>query len=240
MADAPNFKAYTLAEFDKLIRQYQFTRPINHIQIHHTWRPRKTDYKGEETIKGIWSYHTKTRGWQDIGEHFTISPDGTIWDGRDLNVIPAGISGHNTGGIMFEMIGNFDKGEEVLEGAELNSILGAVNILLDHLNLTTDDIVFHREYANKSCPGTGISKESFIQQLNKWREEHWQVKGKTSDLPFKDLPVDHYAYEAIKNLYNLGIIGGISNEQYGVGEPLKREDAALLINRLLQYLQKNK
>ncbi|KXG42886.1 N-acetylmuramoyl-L-alanine amidase [Tepidibacillus decaturensis] len=170
------FKAYTLDEFDRFIRNFNFTRPINHIQIHHTWKPRKTDYQGEKTIEAIWRYHTETIGWSDIGQHFTISPDGLIWDGRDLNVIPAGISGHNTGGIMFEMIGNFDKGQEVLEGKQLNAILGVVSILLEELNLTTDDIVFHREYSNKTCPGSGIAKDWFIQQMKKWKEEQEKVE----------------------------------------------------------------
>ncbi|MFX0559987.1 N-acetylmuramoyl-L-alanine amidase [Tepidibacillus infernus] len=233
------FKAYTLDEFDRFIRNFNFTRPINHIQIHHTWKPRKTDYQGEKTIEAIWRYHTETRGWSDIGEHFTISPDGLIWDGRDLNVIPAGISGHNIGGMMFEMIGNFDKGQEVLEGKQLDSILGAVNIMLDHLNLTTVDIVFHREYANKTCPGSGITKDWFIAQINKWKEEHWQVKGETP-LPFKDLTPKHWAYPSIKRLYDIGIITGTSQDQFGTGQPLKREDAAVLLDRLLQYLEKQK
>lgn len=159
------FKSYSIAEFQAFINTLSIRRKITHLQIHHTWKPRKTDYRGEATIASMWQYHTNTRGWRDIGQHFTVSPDGLIWDGRSLELDPAGISGHNKGGIMFEMIGNFDQGEETLEGKQLDAIIAAVRVLLQKFNLTEKDIVFHREYSPKSCPGTGITKQWFLNEI---------------------------------------------------------------------------
>ncbi|HHW39031.1 MAG TPA: N-acetylmuramoyl-L-alanine amidase [Bacillales bacterium] len=162
---ARNFKPYTITQFHSFINNLKLKRKINHIQIHHTWEPRKSDYKGESTIVSMWRYHTETRGWQDIGQHFTVAPDGLIWDGRPLEKDPAGITGYNRGGIMFEMIGNFDKGEETLEGKQLDAIIAAVRVLLTKFKLSMNDIVFHREHSPKTCPGTGITREWFLNQV---------------------------------------------------------------------------
>lgn len=162
---ARDFQAYTITQFQSYIQSVSVKRRITHIQIHHTWKPRKSDYRGEATIASMWRYHTQTRGWQDIGQHFTVAPDGLIWDGRSLESEPAGISGHNEGGIMFEMIGNFDKGEDRLEGKQLDAIVAAIRMLMNKFNLSFNDVVFHREHAPKSCPGTGITKEWFLNEL---------------------------------------------------------------------------
>lgn len=161
------FKAYTIEQFEELFKVRNVLRTITHIQIHHTWRPRKTDYVGEKTIYAMWKYHTETNKWQDIGQHFSVAPDGLIWDGRSLELNPAGISGHNTGGIMFEIIGDFDQGQEQLEGKQLYAVTRAVAVLLKTFNLSYDAIVFHREHASKTCPGTGISKEWFVEMVKR-------------------------------------------------------------------------
>ncbi|MDQ0339884.1 peptidoglycan hydrolase-like protein with peptidoglycan-binding domain [Caldalkalibacillus uzonensis] len=164
-----SFKRYSIQEFKRYLRGVQVRRRIDHIQIHHTWRPRKSDYQGERTIQGMYHYHTQTRGWQDIAQHFTVSPDGYIWDGRSLELNPAGIAGHNQGGLMFEMIGNFDEGEERLEGDQLHAVAHAVAACQERFGLNDDRIVFHREYSAKTCPGTSISKRWFIEQVRRVR-----------------------------------------------------------------------
>ncbi|WP_240689234.1 N-acetylmuramoyl-L-alanine amidase [Ammoniphilus sp. YIM 78166] len=160
------FRSFSIDQFQEYLQNLPTpTRPINHIQIHHTWKPRITDYTGEQTIYNMWKYHTQTNGWADIAQHFTVSPDGLIWDGRPLDQIPAGIQGHNTGGIMIEIIGNFDQGEERLEGSQLEATVHLVRLLLTRFNLQLRDIVFHREHSGKTCPGSGLSKEWFLEQV---------------------------------------------------------------------------
>lgn len=180
------FKSYTFEEFEKFIESIPaLQRKITLIQIHHTWKPRKTDYVGESTIYGMWKYHTQTRGWGDIGQHFSVAPDGLLWDGRALEMDPAGIIGYNKGGLMFEIIGNFDIGEETLEGVQLEAVIHAVRVLMKQYNLELKDIVFHREHSPKTCPGTGISKEWFLNQVEgyppgtpEWKKEamEWMFK----------------------------------------------------------------
>ncbi|WP_102347298.1 peptidoglycan recognition protein family protein [Bacillus sp. Marseille-P3661] len=232
---APNFTSYTINEFQSFIRTVTVKRRISHIQIHHTWKPRKSDYKGESTIAAMWRYHTQERGWNDIGQHFSVAPDGLIWDGRSLEHNPAGISGHNTGGIMFEMIGNFDKGEEVLEGKQLDAIVIAIRVLLDKFKLGFDDIVFHREHATKSCPGTGITKAWFLDQVK--NRKVTAVKGITSPTPYTEAP--EWKQNAIDCLFEEGLLTSENwKETLEKGLPLWAE-ATVLYRIYNQYSKKN-
>jgi hypothetical protein len=72
-----------------LLQRFEFTRTIDAIHTHHTWRPRQDDYNELATIEAMWRYHTQQNGWRDIAQHISIAPDGTIWTGRDWNLPPA-------------------------------------------------------------------------------------------------------------------------------------------------------
>ena len=48
---------------------------------------------------------------------------------------------------------------------------------------------------------------------------------------FKDVPLNHYAESAINYLADRGIISGVGNGQFGMGQPLTRWQAVLLLNR---------
>ncbi|WP_017754664.1 peptidoglycan recognition protein family protein [Calidifontibacillus oryziterrae] len=197
MEDQQTFKSYTLLQFQSFIQSISINRKITHIQIHHTWKPRKIDYRGEATIVGMWRYHTQTRGWHDIGQHFSVAPDGLIWDGRSLESDPAGISGHNKGGVMFEIIGNFDKGEEQLEGKQLEAIIGAVRLIISKFNLKLDNIIFHREYSSKTCPGTGITKDWFLEQVKAGRASLPDSQGFIDSPKWKKDYIDWFYQEGL-------------------------------------------
>lgn len=70
------FKSYAVKEFKDYIENLTVKRPINHIQLHHTWEPTKSDYinadNKERIIWGMWNYHVNQNGWSDIGQHFTV------------------------------------------------------------------------------------------------------------------------------------------------------------------------
>jgi hypothetical protein len=63
-------------------------------------------------VRGVYAYHTKSRGWSDIGYNFLVDRFGTIYEGRrggrDKAVIGAHALGFNTGGIGVSMMGNHD------------------------------------------------------------------------------------------------------------------------------------
>lgn len=227
-----DFKSYTIAEFQSFIQSVSIKRKITHIQLHHTWKPRKSDYRGEATIAAMWRYHTETRGWRDIGQHFSVAPDGLIWDGRSLELDPAGITGYNSGGIMFEMIGNFDNGEEKLEGIQLDAIIAAIRVLIDKFKLSLHDVVFHREHSPKTCPGTGITKDWF---LNEVKTRQIAGEGAPAVGSTADKTVGSWKKAAIDWLYKEGLLSDEEwNGQIEKGLPLWAE--ALVLKRLSERL----
>ncbi|GIP00029.1 hypothetical protein J14TS5_51140 [Paenibacillus lautus] len=60
----------------------------------------------------------------------------------------------------------------------------------------------------------------------------------TGELPggatFKDVPNDHYAFSAIEAAVHAGLVKGVGNGRFGVGQPLTRQDMAVLYQRALQ------
>ncbi len=59
--------------------------PVKHMVVHHTADP-NTFRSGESSwgdrVRAIWSFHTYTRGWGDVGYNYLIDPNGTIYEGR--------------------------------------------------------------------------------------------------------------------------------------------------------------
>lgn len=143
-------------------------RKYKWAQVHHTWKPSHKDFNGSNHLRlqqNMKNYHVNNRGWSDIGQHLTLFPDGTFVTGRDFNRTPAGIKGYNTGAFMIEMIGNFDKGHDKLEGKQLESALA----VYQHLVNNGAEIMFHTEKAAKTCPGTGLDKAKFVQAVKDYK-----------------------------------------------------------------------
>jgi hypothetical protein len=166
----PNFVPLTLDQFQLVVSRYQFRRRITMVHVHHTWRPRKTDYRGVSTIQGMWRYHTQEKGWQDIAQHVTIAPDGTIWTGRSWDLPPVSSVGHNgnalAGPFMFEIIGDFDTGREKLEGAQRAAAAGVIAAVQLANRLPADAFRFHRELGSpKTCPGTGVEHDKLLAEV---------------------------------------------------------------------------
>jgi hypothetical protein len=110
------------------------------------------------------NYHVNTLGWNDIGQHVTLLPDGKFVTGRDFSKTPASITGHNTGGFACEMLGNFDIGHDKLEGAQRESIIRLAKYFDDKGRY----VRFHRENAAKTCPGTSIDKTEFMDEVKQY------------------------------------------------------------------------
>ena len=154
----PVFKRLSLDQFSQLLARFPFTRRINAVHMHHTWRPARRDFRGHDTIVGMWRFHTQEQGWRDIAQHVTIDPEGWIWLGRNWNLPPVSAAGHNGnaqfGPFMFEMIGNFDSGCDPFDGPQRETTLELIAQMQARFALPADSLVFHNAMAPKSCPGS--------------------------------------------------------------------------------------
>lgn len=157
--------------FEIITREQLLKRLDNYnhkeLHVHHTWSPTKKSWDGTDAgalrlQQAMKDFHIRVNKWSDIGQHATLLPDGRFVTGRDFGTTPASIAGYNTGAFAVEMLGDFDKGFEVLEGAQKQSAL----MLADYFKDRGRYIRFHRENSTKTCPGSGIDKNDFMAGVN--------------------------------------------------------------------------
>lgn len=162
----------SLDAFAAEVAAFAWTRPVFRVDMHHTWHPAHADWKGEESVRGMWVFHTRDRGFEDIAQHVSIAPDGMIWTGRCWNKIPASVGCNmNAGSFMFEAVGNFDCGNDRLEGAQQNAVVGVIDIVQRHFKLPVQALLFHRDVpqTSKTCPGTSIEKLDILSAVARRR-----------------------------------------------------------------------
>ena len=165
----PPFHNLTLPEFARALDRFPFTRRINAVHMHHTWRPDHEQYRGHESIVALWRYHTQTNGWSEIAQQVTIAPDGTIWTGRNWNQPPVSAAGHNgnraAGPFMVELIGDFDHGRDRFEGEQRRVALRVVALVQKKFNLAPETLRFHSQLSAKSCPGTSVDYDETVGEV---------------------------------------------------------------------------
>ena len=165
----PTFQRLSLDQFSQLLQRFPFTRQVNAVHMHHTWRPARADFQGHSTIVSMWRFHTQEMGWRDIAQHITIDPEGFIWLGRNWNLPPASAAGHNGnaqfGPFMFEMIGNFDAGHDPFDGAQRETALQVIARVQARFGLPAQTLLFHHAMSAKSCPGSSLDYGEILQAV---------------------------------------------------------------------------
>lgn len=166
------FTKIEVSEFENWISNQSISRTCVRVQQHHTWKPRYSNFNGSnhfELQRNMRNYHIGL-GWSDIGQHFSIFPDGVIMTGRPLNKTPSCILHANSGAICIENVGNFDNGGDNLRDEQANSIFLATSALLKKIGIetaTSSNVVYHHWYngdgdlvyhnsGQKTCPGTAF------------------------------------------------------------------------------------
>jgi hypothetical protein len=123
-------------------------------------------------IRGIYAYHTRAKGWSDIGYNFLVDRFGRIWEGRyggvDRPVVGAHTLGYNEYSFAMSAIGNYDvydKGRGVPSQAMLDAYgrLFAWKLSLHGVDASSTRqwvgsrylpaINGHRDVGQTACPG---------------------------------------------------------------------------------------
>ena len=163
------FQRLSIDQFAAVLKTFDFRRRITGVHMHHTWRPNHAQWKGHESMVGMWRFHTQDRGFSDIAQHLTIDPEGFVWTGRNWNSAPASAVGHNGTGLagpfMFEIVGDFDLGRDPLQGAQRHTVLDVISLVQMRFGLTPESLMFHNQAAAKTCPGSSIPYDEFIVEL---------------------------------------------------------------------------
>lgn len=164
-----------IMQFGQLLGAANLARRIIEVHLHHTWRPRRRDFRGLATIEAMRRFHMETNGWADIAQHLTIDPEGGLWTGRNWNVRPASSSGFNgsdaEGPFMIEMIGDFDTGQDPFDGPQKAAAIEVTARLLQRFGLDRKAVKFHRQLNSpKTCPGTGIDYARLTDEIAEAQE----------------------------------------------------------------------
>lgn len=123
-------------------------RVINEIIVHCT-----TTKEGQKvTVAQIEQWHKK-RGFTTIGYHYVIYLDGTVNEGRNVNIAGAHTINHNTHSIGVCYVGGLDSNgnpKDTRTEAQKSSLLSLIKQLKVLYPKAT--VHGHREFANKACP----------------------------------------------------------------------------------------
>lgn len=135
--------------------------------VHHTVNA--NDYTADEVpaiLRGIYAYHTQSRGWSDVGYNFLVDRFGRIWEGRwggiRRPVIGAHTLGFNEKTFAMSAIGNFEVASpprEMLRAykelfawkLDRYGVDGDARTSIDGVVLNT--ISGHRDVGSTACPG---------------------------------------------------------------------------------------
>jgi hypothetical protein len=138
-------------------------RPVR-VVVHHSYRPTIPGWGGDRTMRAIQDYHMDNNEWADIGYHYVISPDGTIYAGRDPEHLGAHCAVHvgtphfgNRGSIGICVIGDFDHEEPTT--AQLASLHALLADLRQRFGVA--EVRGHFEAGTpppKTCPGKSLAE----------------------------------------------------------------------------------
>ncbi len=122
------------------------------IVIHCSASPNGKSYPIEQMTKD----HI-ARGFETIGYHFLIQPDGTAEVGRPLNMVGAHVEGHNTGSIGICMVGT-DKFTQ----AQWDALRYKLDGVMLTYSLAKTEIYCHYQFDTaikqcKTCPNIPIN-----------------------------------------------------------------------------------
>ena len=160
----------------------------------------------EWDIYDVQKYHIFQNGWMAIGYNYWIGFDGTVWEGRGLNV-GAGISGHNSHVISVGLQGDF------MTQSPTEAQYKACVELYTYLKKKIPSIqkyARHCDYNATLCPGTNFDIGK-IEKYLKEETEMGKIYNWTTACPDWSQPYVHKALE-------LGLIEGDEKGQLNLND----------------------
>lgn len=156
----------------------EYADAVRMASVHHTAGTNNyRRHQSDDVIRGIYAYHTQTRGWCDIGYNFVVDRFGRVFEGRyggiDQPVIGAHAQGFNTGSTGISVMGNFESSKPSTASIDALSQLLAWRLDVAHVSpvgwATMDSgggngarlrtISGHRDTGNTACPGRWLYAE---------------------------------------------------------------------------------
>lgn len=142
--------------------------------VHHTVNA--NDYSRDDVpaiLRGIYAYHTKSRGWSDVGYNFLVDRFGRIWEGRaggvGKPVVGAHTLGYNDDSFAMSAIGNFETARPTKAMIEAYAALMAWKLGKHGVDASATRVFVtsryfqaingHRDAGSTACPGRYLYAE---------------------------------------------------------------------------------
>lgn len=132
-------------------------RTINKIIIHvSAVKPAQAKVTTVDTIR---QWHLQ-RGFVDIGYHYVIYTDGTVHNGRDVDVIGAHTTGYNSYSIGICLNGGLDEDGNPADTRTPEQRESLIKLVKELKTLYPKATIHgHNEFAAKACPCFDVQKE---------------------------------------------------------------------------------
>lgn len=173
----------TLAEFKQHIARCPTYRTPRALMLHHTEEPDLAEWEGLASLKAIRAWQMATHNAHDIMANFYVDAS-RIWTARPLDEsnwahaaridLPwSKCSAHakavmggddmwmNHYAVGVETVGNFDL-DDPDTSPSMALAIQAFAAMSERWSIGTDILFFHREVADKTCPGTRATLPWFI------------------------------------------------------------------------------
>jgi hypothetical protein len=240
--------APTLQEFGHWLRsQTPGHGSVKATVLHHTWSPTAAQYAGRQTIVNIRNYHMRTLGWSDIGANAYACPDGTVVTGRPLSASnwshalvsrsrpeaeARAVSGgdklwFNHFAFGLETVANFDS--EPLDrgpsGVSYETALRVLTVVHTVYKLPASRLFFHRDVADKSCPGRQLDRAKVRAELDR------RLRGAIM------ADVDGWAAAYVERAIEEGLMTRGEDGKFRGNDPTTRQETAVVLVRLLDKMR---
>lgn len=117
------------------------------IVIHHTASDPSI------TVEDIHQMHLGN-GWAGIGYHLVIYPDGTVHQGRPLEMLGAHCQGYNNRSVGVNLTGNFETDQPTEQQTEALTTL--LNDLMQMYGIPPEQVTGHYALNSTACPGANL------------------------------------------------------------------------------------
>ena len=77
------------------------------------------------------------------------------------------------------------------------------------------------------CPGDAVTREEFVKMIT----EAYSLNVVGNDMAFEDVGEDDWFFPYVKSAYYAGIINGVSETCFGAGQPITRQEMAVIADR---------
>lgn len=117
---------------------------------------------GVAEMRSVQDYHMRSNGWDDIGYHYVIMPDGKIYKGRaDYRAgeyaMGAHVGGHNANNLGVMLYGNFERQDPTRAQLASAGQLVAWLAKTHDLKIERGRTLFgHRDFGGSLCPGARL------------------------------------------------------------------------------------